>query len=65
MFFLKLGVNADATISARVTAALAYCLFNRMLISTVESNAVGVSRCNPDDVKAIAEEQGTTEFVSH
>jgi len=65
MLFLKLGVNADATISARVTATLAYCLSNRMLISTVESNAVEVSRRNPDDVKAIADEQGTTEFVSH
>ena len=65
MFFLKLGVSADSTISARVTVALAYCLFNRMLISTVESNALGVSSRNSDNVKAIEDAQGTTEFVSH
>ena len=38
MLFLKLGINADVTVSARVTAALAYCLSNRLLISTVESS---------------------------
>lgn len=64
MLFLKLGVNADSTISARVTAALAYCLFNRLLIGTVESNALEQSGQVAGDSKEITDGQVTTEFVS-
>ena len=64
MLFLKLGLNADSTISALVTATLAYCLFNRLLISTDESNALGEAGRNSADIKMITQDQETTEFAS-
>ncbi len=33
MIFLKLGINSDSDINARVTAALAFCIFSRVLTS--------------------------------
>ena len=64
MLFLKLEVSADESISARMTAALAYCLSNRLLISTVESNVLAGSGGELDDARAIADETGCSEFVS-
>jgi DNA-binding NarL/FixJ family response regulator len=34
MTFLKLGVNSDSEINGRVTATLAFCLYNRAIVKT-------------------------------
>ncbi len=38
MIFLKLGVNSDTDINGRVTATLAYCLYNRSIVKTPEAS---------------------------
>ena len=65
MLFLKLRRKADSTISARVTAALAYCLFNRLLISTIESKACRKPGRKLVDPKEVIDEQESTYCVSH
>jgi DNA-binding NarL/FixJ family response regulator len=40
MVFLKLGVNSNPDVNARVTAALAYCISTSIMIGTPESDAL-------------------------
>jgi DNA-binding NarL/FixJ family response regulator len=38
--FLKLGINANGNVNARVTASLAFCIFHHVLINTPEATSV-------------------------
>jgi hypothetical protein len=41
MMFLKLGINGDSAMNPRVTATLAFCIYNRLLVESPTSAVLG------------------------